>query len=253
MNQYVYGRRPSVRRLLSKVSHSLTDPTRMWQHLTNVVPSGPVGCMMVIWNEQETIQVAIESSMCFVDRYVVVDRDGATIPLIEELQKKHNFKADYYVEPDLDVWEARRFALKKLTEPWILVQDGDEVFHTSGKFTLLGLKQRMTHPHTYFRSRKNILLDDMKHTRRMQGGYHNFLLHNNGTIRIPGDSTRGFGHDIPRMAGVGIYLKGIYIYNFCINKSRYANSERIPYDENILGRIPDTLRQRYHNPGNTQT
>jgi len=199
--------------------------------------------MMVVWNEQKTIQAAIESSMEFVDRYVVVDKNGETLPLIKKMEKENDLKIDYYVEPDMDRREARKFALSKLTEPWILIQDGDEVFHTSGPNSLLKLKDRMIHPHIYFRTRKNILLDDLYHTQKIQSGYHNFLYHNNGTLKIVEKVRKGIG-DIPRMSGRGIYLDGIYIFNLHIGKGRREGKIKLDYDPQIQGDLPEVLVKR---------
>ena len=58
---YVYGTWSKTRRFLSKLSHSVTGPKKVYEYLTKKIPSKPVGCMMIVWNEQKTIQATIES------------------------------------------------------------------------------------------------------------------------------------------------------------------------------------------------
>jgi len=219
-----YGRRHSLRRSLSQLKHSLCPPRMYLDSLIKKVEPHPLGCMVCVYDEQATIVDALKTTINAVDFYVVVDKNGGTIDTIRDSGLEIN--AEYYVKPDLTLAESRAYALKHLQQArWVLIQDGDE-FYT----------EQLNHlprerPHIYYRSRKNLIYPDQTMPLYQQG-YHNFLLHNNGTLRIP------FPNDIPRMTGRAIYLTDIMIWNYH-HKNR-PKPQTIHYTS-TMGPIPTQL------------
>jgi len=185
--------------------------------------------MICVYDEQETVKLAIESTQGFADFYVVVDKNGETIPAIENYAESHGLDVEYHVKPELTLAESRDYALTKLTRAeWVLLLDGDEVYdhHLKTMF------QTPPHPQTYYRTRKNIIYPD--HTMPLyQQGYHNFLLHNNGTIRIP------YPNDIPRMTGRAIHLPEIMIWNY--HKNKRPEPQTVHYNPTLHGKLPTIL------------
>ena len=229
-----YGERTSIRTLFSYIRHKLTDPGRYFSSISEPAEDFEVGCAIPVWNESDTIGLALESSMQFVTRYVVIDKNGETIPTIKKIQKKYGLNIDYYIKPDLNLLESRRFGLEKIHETWILMLDGDEVLIPEL------LKQKMKYKNTYIRSCKNILHPNNK-TQVVNNGFHNILLHNNGTVFVPEKN------NIPRMKGRAIYLDEPCIFNLHLNKDRGSGSlvrrkrKLVPYDEEIQGKIPEII------------
>jgi hypothetical protein len=122
---------------------------------------------------------------------------------------------EVHVKPEMTLREARAFALTRIEESWVLVQDGDEVFHTTGPNNINNLRNYMDRPHTVLCTPMNVLCGDFLHTRRKipQQPPHMFLYHNNGTIRAP-----GITNDLPIMNGWKIILDRPYKFN-CLVKS----------------------------------
>jgi len=179
--------------------------------------SSDVACIMCTYKEEEMVQLAIESTKDFVSRYVVVDKDRSTIPPIEHCRDRWNLNIEIYIKPNLNLRESRAFALTKVDEPWILIQDGDEVFHTDGPNSIFTLRRYMNRPHIYFTAPKNRLVGDFNHTSPTvpQQGPHRFLFHNNGTVRAPKPPA-----DIPVMSGWRITLSKPYIFNCLVKTPR---------------------------------
>ncbi len=161
------------------------------------------------------VPLALESSKDFVNRYIVVDKDGGTVPVIEACRDEWNLDMEIYIKPKLSLRESRAFALSRIDEPWILIQDGDEIFHTDGPNSIHRLRHFMDSPHIGLMAPMNRLVGDIRHTipNRIQQSYHKFLYHNNGTLREP-----GLQWDLPIMNGWKIYLSKPFKFN-CIIKS----------------------------------
>lgn len=146
-----------------------------------------VACIMCTWDEKFMVPLAIKSSKNFVSRYIIVDKDGSTVPAIKKCNDRWGLDIEIYVKPNLDLRESRAFALSKIDEPWIMIQDGDEVFHTDGPNSIFTLRKYMCRRNIILCAPLNILQGDFYHT--SQGGTrmspHPFVYHNNGTIRPP--------------------------------------------------------------------
>ena len=182
-----------------------------------------ITAIMCVWDEQENIKYAIESSKDFVSKYIVVDKNGETIPEIRILQQKYNLNIDYYTKPYLNLRESRLFALNKVDAKWVLILDGDEVLHTDGEYNIINLKKLMVYPNLIFRTRMNVYLKDKYHTRSIQNSYHVFLFYNNKTTYFVKN------RDIPNLKGRVINLKGIYKHNLYGLK----NKKRLYYRQNF--------------------
>lgn len=170
-----------------------------------------VACVMCTWDEKRTVQLAIESTKDFVDRYIIVDKgstDG-TIEAIKESRDKWRLNMDIYIKPELWLGEARIFAFERADEEWILVQDGDEIFHTDGPNSIFKLRKLLNLKNVVYATPMNTLLRDFLHTNKYfpRQPPHSFLYNNNETFYIEGKG------DLPEMMGVKIALKGTYKFN----------------------------------------
>jgi glycosyltransferase involved in cell wall biosynthesis len=114
---------------------------------------------MYTWNERRTVQLAMESTKDFVDRYIIVDKgsDDGTIEAIEECKDKWQLNVDVYVKPGLWLGEARLFAFNSADEEWILVQDGDEIFHTDGPNSIYNLRKFLKFQDVVYAAPMNVL------------------------------------------------------------------------------------------------
>ena len=219
-----YGVRHPLRGMVSRLRHQLCSPNMyLKSHLETVDPN-PLGCMLCVYDEQETIVDAIKTTMDAVDFYVVVDKNGETISAIEESGLE--IEAEYHVKTDLTLAEARAYALKHLQRAeWILIQDGDE-FYTKKMSTI-----PRDRPNIYYRTRKNLIYPD-RTMPLYHSGFHSFLFHNNGTVRVP------FPNDIPHMTGRAIHLPDVVIWNYHHNKR--PKPQTVHYTPN-LGPLPAQL------------
>jgi glycosyltransferase involved in cell wall biosynthesis len=166
---------------------------------------------MCTWNERRTVQLAMESTKDFVDRYIIVDKgsDDGTIEAIEECKDKWQLNVDVYVKPGLWLGEARLFAFNSADEEWILVQDGDEIFHTDGPNSIYNLRKFLKFQDVVYAAPMNVLCGDFLHTNKNlpRQPPHSFLYHNNKTFYI---ERRG---DLPEMMGIEIVLPRVYKFN----------------------------------------
>ncbi|MFB0522638.1 MAG: glycosyltransferase [Candidatus Bathyarchaeia archaeon] len=171
-----------------------------------------IACIMCTWEERQMVPLAIESSKGFVDRYIVVDKASGddTVRVIEECAEKWELDVDIYIRSDLLLREARMFAIEKADEEWILIQDGDEVFHTDGPNRIFNLRKFLKYRNIVFQTPMTVLAGDFLHTDRVPPTQppHAFLYHNNHSFYLPKD--RG---DIPLMMGVLVPLSRVYKFN----------------------------------------
>ena len=107
---------------------------------------GDVACLISTWDERYMIRYALESSKDFVRRYIIIDKDGSTVSYIKKCQDVWNLDIEIHIKPELNLKESWAFGLKRITEPWILIQDGDEVFHTDGPRDINSLRKFMDRP-----------------------------------------------------------------------------------------------------------
>jgi len=166
---------------------------------------------------------------------VVVDGNGGTIPIIKGLQDLYGFDADYYVKPSLDLREAREYALSKLDEEFIIILDGDEVLNQDGFLKI----NENCFSNSYLRTKKNVVIAkdrNKDYTPHINNGYHNFFMHNNGTLRIP----KNFYNDLPIMRGRGIHLRNPVIWNIHYWKPNHKiwHSRKTYYNEKQQGILP---------------
>jgi len=177
---------------------------------------GEVVSLMCTWMEEIVVPLAIESTKDFVSRYVIVDKGiGNTVDVIKECADKWNLDIDIHIKPELNLRESRAFALEKISEPWVLVQDGDMVFHTDGPLAIDNLRRFMDRPNIVLSSPMNVLWQNFLSRRNdyVRMGAHPVLYHNNGTIRAP-----DIQHDLLVMDGWMINLGKPFSFN-CLIKS----------------------------------
>lgn len=186
---------------------------------------------MCTWNERLMVPLAIESTKDFVDEYVVVDKgsEDGTVNAIEECAERWGLNVHIYVRPDLILRFARLFAIGRADAEWILIQDGDEVFHTDGPNSIFDLI--LDERNAVYLAPMTYLAGDLLHTCKQLGGKevarqppHRFLYRNNGTIRLckdkhgyewlPGDD------DIPDVDGPEVTLPLVYKFNCNVKSPR---------------------------------
>ena len=180
------------------------------QNKVQGLADGDVACIMCTWKEEKMVSLAIESSKDFVSRYIIVDKDGDTAPIIESCRDQWGLDMEIHIKPKLSLRESRAFALTRITEPWVFIQDGDEICHTDGPNAIQGLRQFMGRPNVLLSTPMNFLCGDLRHTSPLysQQKHHMFLYHNNGTLKESGVS-----RDLPVMDGWKIYLCTPYKFN----------------------------------------
>ena len=152
------------------------------------------GCM-VTYNEAENVEMAIESSKEICDRMVIVD-DGSTdntVELIKQSCEKH--RLDYNLirrKYTGMIHDTRDLALKNCKGDWILVTDGDFIWHTSGRNNVKGLKSlakkyNNQNVHLYFPLA--FLYGDYWHTltNRPIGYPHPYFIKNNKSLHCVKD------------------------------------------------------------------
>lgn len=183
-----------------------------------------IASIMCTWDERQMVPLAIESTKDFVDEYVVVDRDSGdgTVDAIKECAERWGLNIHIHVKPELILRFARLFAIGKADADWVLIHDGDEVFHTDGPNSIFNLK--LDDEVAVYSAPMTYLYGDLLHTYKQLGGKkvarqppHRFLYRNNGTIRLcankhgfeclPGDD------DIPEVDGEEVVLPLVYKFN----------------------------------------
>ena len=186
------------------------------------------------------IRYAIESSKDFASRYVVVDKDGSTVPKIKECRDERHLDVEIHVKPELNLVQSWDYGVQKIDEPWLLLQDGDEVFHTDGPASIHNLRVLMDRPDVVYCAPMVLLWGDLKHTYSKCPIMppHTFLYQNNGTIKPSKDPRK----DHPVMKGWKIGLPIPYKFN-CHIKHRARNRDVIPYDEQLFFPYPKILKK----------
>ncbi len=203
---------------------------------------GDVACLIATWDEGLMIRYALESSKDFVRRYVIIDKDGSTVPFIEYCRDAWELDIEIHVKPELNLRESWAFGITRIDEPWILIQDGDEVFHTDGPKSIERLRKFMDRPNVVYCAPKVLLMGDLYHTHPKHTIMlpHQFLYHNNGTLRAPSPKK-----DHPVMDGWKIGLPDPYAFN-CRIKSRVRiqlQGRKMPlFDARKFGPYPKVIR-----------
>ncbi len=175
-----------------------------------------IACVMCTWEESQIAPIAIESAKGFVDRFIVVDKgsEDRTALIIEEFAEKWGLNIDIYVKPDLFLYEARLFAMKKAEEEWILIQDGDEVLHTDGPNGIFNLRRLLKKlRNVTLCAPMTVLMYDFLHTiPRVYQPPHRFLYYNNRDF-IETKTNNVRKEDLPEMFSVELYMQKVYKFN----------------------------------------
>jgi len=92
---------------------------------------------MVVYNEADNIEMALLSTKDFCNEMIIVDdySDDGTPNIIKKVCKREGIKYKLIYPKKEDrgkIYETRSLSLKNCTGDWILVVDGDFIFHTSG-------------------------------------------------------------------------------------------------------------------------
>ncbi|MBA7490901.1 hypothetical protein ES702_01444 [subsurface metagenome] len=276
MSKFRYGKRGFLRIRLSWLLHHLKY-LKYYIMSLKIHPElslYSIDCIMCVWDEYENIDLAIKSAINFVDRFIIIDKNGKCERIVNFFKDKTNI--EYYIKPELNLTESRLYAISKSKANWILILDGDEVLNNVDK-----LRGYMNHKHIILRTRMNRLVGKYNLTEPLQNSYHNFLYHNNNTFFIK----KG---NIPLLKGRGVFLKDIFKFNLNVKNPlrmyirlyhwdtydkyvdhvKYPSIEQwliddmglrptqyyldewykefidglIPYDENILGKIPKVIK-----------
>lgn len=150
---------------------------------------------MVTYNEEENIAMAIESAKHMCDRIVIVD-DGSydrTVEIAKRVCSELNFD-NLIIEAKHTgkIYDTRDLALRKCKGDWIVVTDGDFIWHTSGTNDSVGLRWLATkhtgkNAHVYMPLA--FLYGDYWHTlkNRPIGYPHPYLVENNPSLRCVKD------------------------------------------------------------------
>ena len=187
-----------------------------------------VTCVIATWDESLTIKYALESSKDFVSKYILIDKDRSTVEVIKETRDTFNLDLDLYVKPDMNLKQSWDYGFNKAKDPWILLQDGDEVFYTEGERSIHRLREYMNRPDIVICAPKLLLYGSLRLTMRdhVVMPPHTLLYHNNGTIR---QKTAPKG-DHPVMDGWRVGLPHPLLFNCRLKRSRNVEKRCIPYN-----------------------
>jgi glycosyltransferase involved in cell wall biosynthesis len=110
-------------------------------------PTRPVGISMImrIKNEMDWIRPSVESIRYFADEILIVDNgstDG-TYEILEEMALAGKGLIKLWRRPQLDLCDLSNFALAQTQFRWVFRWDGDMVAHTSGKYAISKLRDRI--------------------------------------------------------------------------------------------------------------
>lgn len=244
-NQIRYGvTNPIILKNYCKLRAAIKSPNNYIKSLKKdpTLQTAEVSAIMCVWDEKENVEKAILSSHELVTRYIVVDKNGDTIPTIKKIQDDLDLDIECYTKPKLNLKESRKFALDQIKSEWILIQDGDEIFNnaTGEPNSIYNLRKYMVFPNVIIKSRMNVLKLDYLHTQPINNAHHAFLLHNNGDIH--------FGKaDIPRGKGRVINLKPIYKFNLSsikpIDRLYYRHKYWKMYERSGLSNEYSTIQE----------
>lgn len=110
-------------------------------------PSRPMGISvyMRVKNLEDWIRPTIQSIIGIADEVVIVDNgstDG-TFQIVEELASLEKGLIKIWQRPDLDFCALCNFAFDQTTFHWVFKWDGDMVAHTTGKYNISSLRDRI--------------------------------------------------------------------------------------------------------------
>jgi len=186
-----------------------------------------VTCVIATWDESLAIRYALESSKGFVAKYIIIDKNGSTVDAIKEAEDAFDLDIDLYVKPKMNLKQSWDYGFKKAKDPWILLQDGDEIFYIEGNQRIQLLRKYMVLPNIVLCAPKLLLYGSLKLTLPPHCVMppHTLLYHNNGSIR----ENKASNLDHPVMDGWKIGLRNPFLFNCRIKRSHNLN-RCIPYD-----------------------
>jgi glycosyltransferase involved in cell wall biosynthesis len=104
-----------------------------------------ISIIMRVKDEKDWIRPSIQSIKSIADEIVIVDNgstDG-TWQILEEIASLEKGLIKLWQRSDLDHCSLSNFALEKTAFRWVLRWDGDMVAHTSGKYSISNLRERI--------------------------------------------------------------------------------------------------------------
>jgi len=220
-----------------------------WSNLRNLkyaygpkdeaISRADVTCVIATWDESLMIKYALESSSGFVSKYIIIDKDGSTVEAIKEARDSLELDLDLYTKPNLNLRQSRDYGFKKAKDPWILLQDGDEVFYTEGKQSIHRLREYMTRTNIVLCAPKLLLYGSLSLTmrKRVIMPPHTLLYHNNGTIR----QNTSHNRDHPEIDAWRIGLPHPFLFNCRIKRSYNLEDRCIPYDPEKYYQYPKII------------
>lgn len=146
---------------------------------------------LVTYNEAENIEMAIESAKAICSRIVIVD-DGSTDKTVEiatrTCERLHFDNTITKLRHTGKIYDTRSVALKRCKGDWILVTDGDFIWHTSGTNHVKGMvnlikKRSSENLHVY--SPLAYLYGDYRHTLKSTpiGHPHPYFIKNDNSLK----------------------------------------------------------------------
>lgn len=163
----------------------------------------PVSVVMCTWNEHRILPLALKSLKDFAQEFIIVDagsNDG-TIQAIQHAENEFSLNVTTYIKPSLKLRDARLYGFQKASCDWILVCDGDEVFHTDGPWNVHTiLPPLLNAENVVYRFPMRYLYLDLEHTHREKARLpgHKTLYYNNESLigRMPEN------RDLPKYDGM---------------------------------------------------
>jgi len=104
-----------------------------------------ISVIMRVKDEKDWIKPSIQSIKSIADEIVIIDNgstDG-TWQILEEIVSLEKGLIKLWRRPDLDHCSLSNFALENTTFRWVFRWDGDMVAHTSGKYSISKLRERI--------------------------------------------------------------------------------------------------------------
>ena len=166
-----------------------------------------VYCVMCGYNEQENIELALDSLVGKIEGLIFIDKNGALREYVEKYSS--SFKIIYEVRPDLNLRESRRYAMTLIPlHTWVLTVDADELLLMSRE----DLEALMVRKVCY-RTKMGIIIHDDGQV--AENAFHNFFMYHDGSIFFRKQ------RDIPRYRGRHINLREV-----CKENRSWVKSKR---------------------------